>query len=234
MFAAVKVGSASEFYAADLAFLDFNEFGAIDDKVNGNGETATKGMFELFDIKFSNVKYNSYSGIIESGFEYIYTDGLTLDDCYGKSVFCVGTDHGFQVPVFTRFSVKKVATVSGTIYGLPAQYFVVEHGIFENTESFYENMITRMYYENCVFIGTDGTKRTAMEPNGGLSLVNCNFTNLGTAVKAGGTNSDVFICRCKFAECEECLFIHRQWVEIAGCLFETYGIRALYADLGDA
>jgi hypothetical protein len=169
---AVTVAASSELFATSLKFSDFAACGAVGDTTySASLSGGVKEMLSLFDLTMTNVTIplDQSNGIIDSGFAYIYADGLTFTKCSSTAGFRVQTDHGAQVPVFRNLVLDEMTfSSSGSpISGVSGQYFVVEKGIFKDTACLFQDQINLMYYEDTQFFGTDEATRTGLTANGG-------------------------------------------------------------------
>jgi hypothetical protein len=229
---AVSVAYAREFFASGLRFSDFTEFGAIDDNAHGASlSDGVKDMLNFFDLVLTNVSQVSWEGIIESGFVYIYADGLNFTKCSGNAGFAVSQNHGVQVPIFSRlvFDEMIIPTGGDLVSGVAGQYFVVEKWVFKDTPCLFQSQISVLYCEDTQFFGTDEARRTGLTANGGLSLIDCSFTKLGTGLEGPASAFDMFVCRCTFTDCAQCIWFGIDAnVELVGCVFASYTELGVY------
>jgi hypothetical protein len=220
----IVIGPAGQFTIEQTKFMRLTSVGVIGppDGITPGGE------FWIFDVTLDTIEYSG-DILLKSPSTYNYCDNLKVTNVGTPRIFfALPKQSATEVaPTFVHFTAESVSTQSwGSTFNwwpeeTPSTYLVWESCSFKNTQVKF-HAYTMVYFENSV-VTTAAADKIGWQVDGTLSVVGCNFTGPGTAIKTAGDQGSqniMLICHSRFSGCKACIDAEGKthW-RVVNCLF---------------
>jgi hypothetical protein len=205
-----------------VEFDSFTNFGVVD---GGGTQTQLqpKTMFTLFRVKCTNINFTF--GLFNSGFESLYGETLSFVNCSCCGLFEITSISDEHTPVFRDLITNSVTQIGseGLIFSLNdcLRFFVIEEGIFTNTDNFYSRNVT-IYIESVQFIQLEDTERVGIHTKGTLSIKKCEFQGFKEGISGEGSVGELLICNSNFINCSTGIYCTIEQNDVLNCVFSGY------------